>query len=117
MLEPIVDHTPLTINFKSVKVEEKKEIFTANVTYYVATGYHTFSGKVPTNKMVAIRFNSKLVKGMGLRIGDKVSLGGLGIFSVEDRIPDYQKADIDVFMDSLDECNKFGRQYLTISKI
>jgi 3D (Asp-Asp-Asp) domain-containing protein len=110
---PVVVGQPLVVN---TNIEHNMQ-YLSNTTCYVKTGYKTFSGKWPTEEMIAIRFNSKLIQKMGLKIGDKVFIEGVGIRIVEDRIPNYQCADVDVFMNSLEDCQKFGRRDLLIEKL
>lgn len=115
MLRPMVDNGVLTVNYGIV--EKKSLQYLVNATCYVATGYKTYSGKYPTEEMVAIRFNSAIVKNMGLKIGDKIYIEGMGVKFVEDRLPDYQKADLDIFFLSRGECLGWGRKNLIIEKL
>jgi len=101
-----------------VEMEVVNSQYVLNTTCYVHTGNPTFLGIYPEpNHTVAIRFNSKIVQNMGLEIGDKIWIQDYGTYFVEDRIPDYQSADLDLFMDSLEECQKFGRKNLIVEKL
>ena len=92
--------------------------YMVNATCYVHTGNHTFSGTHPeSNRTVAIRFNSHIIQNMDLGMGDRIYIEGMGTYIVEDRIPDYQEADLDIFMANLEECKVWGRQDLIIEKL
>jgi len=92
--------------------------YMANCTCYTHTGNFTYSGTWPKpNQTLAIRFTSKLIKGLGLKMGDKVYIEEMGTYTVEDRIPDYQQADFDIFFSDHNECVKWGRQNLLVEKL
>jgi len=74
------------------------------------------NGKEVFDGAVAIRLNSKVVQNMDLEYGDKIFIEGIGEKYIGDRLPDFNVADIDIFM-SVEECKKFGRQNVIIEKI
>lgn len=113
--QPKVDSELSTVNLE--QVESNSQYF-LKTTCYVATGNLTYDETIPqSNHTVAIRFNSKVVQNMGLEIGDRIYIEDYGTYYVEDRIPDYQKADLDIFMDSLEECKQFGRRNLIVERL
>ena len=109
-------------DFTITKVEEEytgNGQHILNTTCYVATGNLTYSETVPQpNHTVAIRFTSQIVQTMELEMGDQVYIQDYGTYVVEDRIPDYQSADLDLFYgEDLGGCLLFGRRNLIVEKL
>lgn len=117
-----VDSQPTTIVSEKTINEVNKlssdNQFVVNSTCYTHTGNLTYAGTKPKpNHTIAIRFNSKIIQEMGLKMWDKVYIQDMGTYFVLDRVPDYQKADIDIYFSSKDDCLKWGRKDLVIEKL
>ena len=94
---------------------DKVQSFTADVSAYTA-GYES-CGKLPSHPAYGITANgNKVRKGIIaadtniLPFGTKVYIEDLGIFIVDDTGSAIKGNRIDIYMDSLDEAVKFGRQ-------
>jgi len=110
MLEPIVDHTPLIIHFKSVKVEEKTDIFTVKSKLVKTTCFTGVECKG------AIRQGLKIgdIAMAGVPMGTKVRIIETGkVYTVATR-PD-NKTFIDIFYGNTQEdyeaCLRRGVKY------
>lgn len=88
------------------------EEFRIIVTAYSWTGYRMFNGEFPYKGAIAIKLPNK----HGWKIGDKFLIQGRE-FIATDRLPSYQKADVDIYMTSKEEAKKWGRQELIIEKL
>ena len=98
---------------------QSNQQYLANTTCYTATGSPMYNGIYPEWQDVAIRFNSPLVAEMGLKVGDRIWIEEFAQeFRVGDRIPDYQKADLDIYFEQdVAGCKQWGRKNLIIEKI
>ena len=122
-----VDYHAMQVNnltsVKQVEAINKRinqdQQYLANTTCYTWTGYTMYNGIYPEWGDVAIRFNSPLIAEMELEIGDRIWIEEFEQeFRVSDRIPDYQSADVDVYMEtSKAECRQWGRHQLKIEKL
>ena len=75
-----------------------------HITAYTHTGYNCANGNYPTAGYTVAQ-NS-------MNFGTKIFIEGIGYRTVEDRGPGYLGTSwCDVFMDSYNECVKFGSQY------
>lgn len=118
--KPELPVQPVEQAVKEVVIEQHGEAFKAVCSCYTHTGNYTFSGTWPKSmQTLAIRFQSPLVKKLGLKMGDKVWIQEFeNTFIVEDRLPDkWIGRDFDIFMDDHDICVKWGIKILTIEKI
>lgn len=77
-----------------------------SVTCYVATGDRTASGKTPQAGMAASN---------AYPFGTRLLIKGYGVVTVEDRIG--HGSDLDLFMDDLAGCRRFGRQQLAVEVV
>jgi len=113
---------PVSITHINVENENQSHEtqYIAQATCYVCPPYcgKMANGKVVHEGAIAIRQNSKLIKEMGLHLGDKVFIEDYGTYEVEDIMADWVSADIDIYMDvSKQECLEWGKQSLKIEKL
>jgi 3D (Asp-Asp-Asp) domain-containing protein len=81
-------------------------------TAYSKTGYPMYNGEYPYEGVIAI----KLPNPYGWKIGDIFEIDGKK-YIAKDRLPNNSQADIDIFMNSLEEAKKWGKKKIKIIKL
>ncbi|MBN1364889.1 MAG: 3D domain-containing protein [Syntrophaceae bacterium] len=99
----------------SVWAEETKISVTA---YTLKECYHnkgkTASGELVKTGMVAV---SRDLERKGFKLGTKIKISDMGIFTVKDRTSRKNRGNIDIYMASYNKALRFGRQkYVLVEK-